>query len=899
MLLKSMNVCWKLRSICVFGFETGMSDPNAMKEPPFGAEYAKSGRSSCKTCKQTIPQGELRMSTRFPSPYFDGIQDSWHHYNCFWKRPHANINEASINRFDVLKWVDQERIRAHIRMVNEHPDDYETAKAEIVKSEYAKSGAGKCHECKEKIAKGELRLQYKVSFYHPKCLFDLNIWKQSASDMEDFDILTGADKEWLESMFSVSSSQGTNGIKRKSDANDNENCPAAKHERLEDTKERRRALKKQSEVLWDVMDDLRDKLTKDEIENLVVTNGSRIYKKQGIDSALELLADLIVFGALKPCGTCHNNLRYNDSERMYKCCGNFSQYTSCPFSTRTPEREKFRVSKRLMKDYEFLVKYHNKTILEKRVFSVLVEENQGGAVKINENVQKRYRKGSEVEEERRCINKNGCFVDPKCTVAEETHVYIENNKPWQALLAYANIENGRNGYYKLQLLKHDNKEWLVVLIYYVFRSWGRTGTISGGSKTECFDEDLDDAKENFEELFRQKSSGNEWSNVENFRKRSSGMNLIEMDFDKSQSDLKQKLDPKESTSELPLSVRECIGLFFDIEKLRMQMREFDLDTDKMPLGRLSRRVIIEAHGILSSLEKILQEDVIDEMQILDKSNHFYSLIPHSIGLAQLPLIDSLEAVKSKTEMLDSLLEIEIAYKEVEKVESEVQNGPQIDPFDRYYEQLKCKIELLSEDSTEAQLVKKYAHNTHGDTHNIRVQVKEVFKIERHGEEEKFTTEIPNRKLLWHGSRLSNFAGILSQGLRIAPPEAPLNGYMFGKGVYFADIVSKSANYCMAKQNTDSFLLLCEVALGKIQEQYDANPDIKKPKKGYHSVKGLGATVPNDEEFEVLSNGLIVPCGRPIKANQNKQLSLLYNEYIVYNVDQIKIKYLVRTNIDHQ
>ncbi len=58
----------------------------------------------------------------------------------------------------------------------------------------------------------------------------------------------------------------------------------------------------------------------------------------------------------------------------------------------------------------------------------------------------------------------------------------------------------------------------------------------------------------------------------------------------------------------------------------------------------------------------------------------------------------------------------------------------------------------------------------------------------------------NRVLLWHGSRysllfllslfsltpyypcrLTNFVGIISQGLRIAPPEAPVTGYMFGKG----------------------------------------------------------------------------------------------------------------------
>ena len=44
----------------------------------------------------------------------------------------------------------------------------------------------------------------------------------------------------------------------------------------------------------------------------------------------------------------------------------------------------------------------------------------------------------------------------------------------------------------------------------------------------------------------------------------------------------------------------------------------------------------------------------------------------------------------------------------------------------------------------------------------------------------------NVQLLWHGSRMTNYAGILSSGLRIAPPEAPVTGYMFGKGIYLAD-----------------------------------------------------------------------------------------------------------------
>jgi poly [ADP-ribose] polymerase 2/3/4 len=69
-------------------------------------------------------------------------------------------------------------------------------------------------------------------------------------------------------------------------------------------------------------------------------------------------------------------------------------------------------------------------------------------------------------------------------------------------------------------------------------------------------------------------------------------------------------------------------------------------------------------------------------------------------------------------------------------------------------------------------------------------------------------------LLWHGSRFSNFVGILSQGLRIAPPEAPKTGYLFGKGVYFADMAGKSARYCCSNLSDNvGLFLLCEVALG--------------------------------------------------------------------------------------
>ena len=95
----------------------------------------------------------------------------------------------------------------------------------------------------------------------------------------------------------------------------------------------------------------------------------------------------------------------------------------------------------------------------------------------------------------------------------------------------------------------------------------------------------------------------------------------------------------------------------------------------------------------------------------------------------------------------------------------------------------------------------------------------IFKIDRQGDDESFNEmkDLGNRKLLWHGSAMSNFLGILSQGLRIAPPEAPSTGYMFGKGVYFADLISKSLQYSVGYKS--NLLILCEVALGNQLELY--------------------------------------------------------------------------------
>lgn len=137
--------------------------------------------------------------------------------------------------------------------------------------------------------------------------------------------------------------------------------------------------------------------------------------------------------------------------------------------------------------------------------------------------------------------------------------------------------------------------------------------------------------------------------------------------------------------------------------------------------------------------------------------------------------------------------------------------------------------------TEFTEIAEYLLKSTGKSHKVTYMVHDIFRIQRKGEAERFTysyfqrSQAHERRLLWHGSRTTNFAGILSQGLRIAPPEAPATGYMFGKGIYFADMASKSANYC-SSGNSDGvgLLLLCEVEVG--------NPPLNRTNADYEAAK---------------------------------------------------------------
>lgn len=343
-------------------------------------------------------------------------------------------------------------------------------------------------------------------------------------------------------------------------------------------------------------------------------------------------------------------------------------------------------------------------------------------------------------------------------------------------------------------------------------------------------------------------------------------------------------------------MQKLVKLMFDLETMKKAMVAFDLDMEKMPLGKLSQRQLSDALKVLGQIAEHIKTGAASS-QFVACSNQFYTLIPHDFGVQRPPVINTTDMVTMKTEMLESLMEMEFAYG---LLQSDSRDS-KVNPIDAHYKQLNTKLRTLPHDSEEFALLVQYVKNTHAETHaNFELHVEDIFAVERANELRRYKPfrKLHNRQLLWHGSRLTNYVGIMSHGLKIAPPEAPVTGYMFGKGIYFADMVSKSANYCCTSTtNNTGLMMLCEVALGDMMEYHKANYVTQLP-KDKHSTKGVGKTQPDAAEQHVRKDGVIVPMGRP-KTDNNLKSSLLYNEYIVYDVAQVNVQYLFKMEFKYK
>ncbi|KAI8620371.1 poly polymerase catalytic domain-containing protein [Chytriomyces sp. MP71] len=503
------------------------------------------------------------------------------------------------------------------------------------------------------------------------------------------------------------------------------------------------------------------------------------------------------------------------------------------------------------------------------------------------------------------LKKGSAVVDTgaPANLQQAFHVLEKDGIIYDALLNQTDITNNNNKFYIIQVLKQDNAEK-----YVAWNRWGRVGNNGTSAQPEYSTPDA--AIREFEKKFKDKTANN-WSERENFDKKPKKYYLLERDWGEDENeDADANTDAKQATnvgeakpipeSKLDPSVQELVKLIFNLEMMEKEMTEIGYDAKKMPLGKLTKRTIEKGYLELKAISDELDKSIPDRRTLSQLSSNFYTIIPHAFGMRTPPIITTKHMLADKLRMVEALGDIQITQTLLKTV-----GNMSMNPVDSKFESLKVGMVPVSKVSESFKLVETYTKNTHGHTHRqYKLKVEEVFELAKEDKFEDLGSKLHNRKLLWHGSRLTNYAGILSQGLRIAPPEAPVTGYMFGKGVYFADMVSKSANYCFTNPNNNTgLLLLCEVALGDesklIQSDYHADETMKSRSK--HSTWGMGRTVPESSGYVTLPDGVVVPCGPGTHADETDEHGkryLEYNEFICYDLRQVRLRYLVKMKFEY-
>ena len=150
----------------------------------------------------------------------------------------------------------------------------------------------------------------------------------------------------------------------------------------------------------------------------------------------------------------------------------------------------------------------------------------------------------------------------------------------------------------------------------------------------------------------------------------------------------------------------------------------------------------------------------------------------------------------------------LEYLRASKILLRMQDG--LEGVNELYQSLNCDIRLLRPDDKRHKTIQRSLLNT---KQNYILKIKNIYEITKPDQALNYENR-GNERLLFHGSLYHNFAGILSAGLKMAPAEAVSTGYMYGKGIYFADMCSKSIWYTRARQGEDFLLIICQVSLGE-------------------------------------------------------------------------------------
>lgn len=301
-------------------------------------------------------------------------------------------------------------------------------------------------------------------------------------------------------------------------------------------------------------------------------------------------------------------------------------------------------------------------------------------------------------------------------------------------------------------------------------------------------------------------------------------------------------------------------------------------TAENPLGTLTLTQINQGKSVLQELQELLAKKpkLIDSAgaPVIALSNKLYSAIPQVIELRPKKsdgakamdewlhkmALNNADKLDKQTELLDLLSDVQ-----------GMVGGFATNDVVKKFQEIGCEFSYVSESEDSHRRVKEYFTSSHSRHHGWKSKMEKLWRVNIKEQKDKHLTrmkDVGNVRPLFHGSGPQNILGICKHGLLMRPPGVYVTGSMFGNGLYFADQSSKSEQYAFGRYGGGSgrgdtyFMFVADVALGNVKKYQNPQSHLSAAPPGYHSVQGEAGS------------------------------SLIHNEFIVYDIKQHILQYLI-------
>lgn len=456
-----------------------------------------------------------------------------------------------------------------------------------------------------------------------------------------------------------------------------------------------------------------------------------------------------------------------------------------------------------------------------------------------------------------------------------------------ATLNKTDLTGGNNKYYQLEAHVSKDKRK-----YRLYSRYGRVGYV-GTEEERIPPQDLNYLLEAFESLKAEKIGSRKGyvevqmaatkmgSSVNNSR-------ILSDDIKKGKvtTTSGDKKDTKDDEVVLSLPIQKLVNRLFEEagQAVRSSLSGSLQSTVENPLGTLTLSQINAGKIVLQEIQDLLTKkpkhiDTVNS-EVLTLSNKLYSAIPQVmdhrpkksdgdqaiLDWMRKMALNNADKLDKQTELLDLLSDVQ-----------GMVGGFATTDVNKKYLEIGCEYTTIDPKEGSFERVKKYFESSRSSHHNWSSKMVHLWKVNIKGQKDKHIShmkDVGNIKPLFHGSGPQNILGICKHGLLMRPPGVYITGSMFGNGLYFADQSSKSEQYAFGRygggggRGDTYFMFVADVALGKIKKYSGSQPHLSEAPRGYHSVQGEAGN------------------------------SLLHNEFIVYELKQHLLQYLIEFSTRH-